>query len=163
MLLLLERIYLIIVHLQGGVDSSPAEPHHVVLPVIHLAAGVSDHDVLLAEVVGDHHIATDLNIFTLSQPSLSLPPSPFLWFVLIWQDYTTTHPLCSPLSLSKLFIINGKFLPGPGGKGEGRREGGKGLKEGVSPRLTSGQPGSRPRSSRQQASPQVNFIILYFL
>ena len=62
-LVLLERIYLIVVHLEGGVDSSPAEPHHVVLPVIDLAAGVPDHDVLLAEVVGDHHIATDLDIF----------------------------------------------------------------------------------------------------
>ena len=62
-------IYLIIVNLQGGVHPSPAEPHHVVLPVVHLAAGVSDHDVLLAEVVGNHHIATDLKYINSEIPS----------------------------------------------------------------------------------------------
>ena len=106
---LLDGIYLIIVDLQGGVHPRPAEPHHVVLPVIHLAAGVPDHDVLLAEVVGDHHIATDLNIFNIylqSQtallPSLS-HSSPSLWFVLIWQDYTTTHPLFPPQSIKVVY------------------------------------------------------------
>ena len=71
---LLDGIYLIIVDLEGGVHPRPAEPHHVVLPVIHLAAGVSDHDVLLAEVVGDHHIATDLNIFIYNHKLLYFPP-----------------------------------------------------------------------------------------
>ena len=97
---LLDGIYLIIVDLEGGVHPRPAEPHHVVLPVIHLAAGVSDHDVLLAEVVGDHHIATDLNIFIYNHKLLYFPPSSLLPLSLVCTDLARLYHNPSSLSPS---------------------------------------------------------------
>ena len=55
--------------MEGGVDPSSDEPDHVVLAVVNLGAGVPDDNVLLPEVVGDHHIATDLKYINSVIPS----------------------------------------------------------------------------------------------
>ena len=56
----LNFFYLVVIHLEAGVDPLPCEPDHMVLAVIHPDAGVLHNDVLLPKVIHHHHIAVNL-------------------------------------------------------------------------------------------------------